>query len=60
MWQLEAATMLWSSNLQNAGAAQLGLLLLGAIYTHAKTEGEGMQAIVPAMTLVALARAVDR
>jgi uncharacterized membrane protein YphA (DoxX/SURF4 family) len=56
VWELEAATMLWSSQLRTAGAAQLGLLLLGAIYTHAQTPGESMQAIAPAITLLALTR----
>jgi hypothetical protein len=51
---MEAGTLLWSSRLQTAGAAQLSLLLIGAMYSHGKTPGQRFRSIIPAGTLVAL------
>lgn len=56
MWEIEAAMMLGSRGLRVAGAMQLSLLMLGAVYTHVKSPGEQLRAIIPAAMLVALSR----
>ena len=56
MWEIEATMMLLSRGLSVAGATQLSLLMLGALYTHVKTPGEQLRAIFPAAMLVALSR----
>ena len=39
LWEMEVGALLWSSCLRTALAAQLSLLMMGAMYTHVKNTG---------------------
>ena len=52
--EVEGATMLSSHGLRTAGVLQLSLLMLGPVYTHVKTPGEYLRAIIPAAMSVDL------
>jgi len=54
LWEMEVGALLWSSCLRTALAAQLSLLMMGAMYTHVKTPGQRFRSIIPAGTLIAV------